>query len=516
MTKSLAAGDVTAVTDGAGVAAPSPRPPLYPLLYQVNTRVWLRQRSDQLGRAATLDDIEEGELDRIAALGFDWVWFLGVWQTGAVGREISRTQPEWRRGFDALLPDLEERDIAGSCFALTGYTVPPALGGEWALQRLRQRLQRRKLRLMLDFVPNHMALDHPWVRERPDLFVQGSEDDRARAPGNYRRLDTAHGPRLLAHGRDPYFPGWPDTVQLDYGKPDTQAAMKAELRRVAERCDGVRCDMAMLILPEVFERTWGIAAAPFWPDAIAQIRQRQPDFLFMAEVYWDLEWTLQQQGFDVTYDKRLYDRLAAGAARPVRDHLRAGLDFQRKSARFLENHDEPRAAHTFSWEKHQPAAIITYLLPGLRFFHQGQLEGRQKFVPVHLCRAPAEAPDAAVQDFYARLLAVLGDTALRQGAWGLLEAAEAWPGNGTWDGFIAFAWAGPKRERVVVAVNYQPTRAQCYVRLPFPELADRAVQLRDLMGPARYDRAGSDLLGRGLYLDLPPWGYHVFTVAPTG
>ena len=129
----------------------------------------------------------------------------------------------------------------------------------------------------------------------------------------------------------------------------------------------------------------------------------------MAEVYWDLEWTLQQEGFAYCYDKRLYDRLKEGKARPVREHLMAGLDYQDKLARFLENHDEPRAAAEFSWPQHRAAAIITFLSPGLRFFHQGQFEGARVRVPVHLSRGPDEPVNAEVQAFYTRLLQVLKD-----------------------------------------------------------------------------------------------------------
>ena len=85
--------------------------------------------------------------------------------------------------------------------------------------------------------------------------------------------------------------------------------MIGELLKIASQCDGVRCDMAMLVLPDVFERTWGRRAPLFWPTATQRVRERVPGFIFMAEVYWDLEWTLQQQGFDYAYDKRLYDRL---------------------------------------------------------------------------------------------------------------------------------------------------------------------------------------------------------------
>ena len=139
--------------------------------------------------------------------------------------------------------------------------------------------------------------------------------------------------------------------------------------------------MAMLVLPDVFQRTWGISTEPFWARATSAVRAQVPDFVFMAEVYWDLEWALQHAGFDFTYDKRLYDRLEHGPARAVREHLYAGLDFQDHLARFLENHDEPRAAATFPPGKHQAAAVITFLAPGLRFFHQGQREGKRDTHP---------------------------------------------------------------------------------------------------------------------------------------
>jgi hypothetical protein len=272
--------------------------------------------------------------------------------------------------------------------------------------------------------------------------------------------------------------------------------------------------MAMLVLPEVFERTWGHRAPPFWPRATGRVRERVPGFCFMAEVYWDLEWTMLQQGFDYAYDKRLYDRLREGHARPVREHLLAGLDFQSKLARFLENHDEPRAAATFAPGMHEAAAIITFLSPGLRFFHQGQFEGRRKRISPHLVRAPLEPSDTALHQFYGSLLAVLRQPTVRDGQWRLLDCTPAWDGNGTWESFIAWSWHARDGQQRLMVVNYAGSQGQCYVPLPFPELHGHAVRLTDLMGPARYDRAGSDLVSRGLYLDLLPWGYHVFEVTP--
>jgi hypothetical protein len=490
--------------------------PMHPSLYEVNTRILL----NELGPGRTLTDVPDAMLDRWAALGFDWVWLLGVWQTGPAGRAVSRSRADWRADFLKVLPDLTDDDICGSPFAVQSYTVHRDFGGDAALASLRRRLADRGLRLMLDFVPNHVALDHRWLGSHPSYFVHGTEADLAREPLNYIRAMTAEGPAVLAHGRDPYFPGWPDTLQLNYRHPGLRDAMKDVLTAIAGRCDGVRCDMAMLVLPDVFLSTWGDRAlpadgespvdAPFWPEAVSHVRGEFPDFLFLAEAYWDLEWRLQQQGFDFTYDKRLYDCLRDRAAPTVRAHLHAADDYQRRSTRFLENHDEPRAAATFPPDVHRAAAVTAFFVPGMRFFHEGQLEGRRIHTSIHLARRAAEPVDPALRDFYDRLLACLRRPEPRDGHWRLLDCRSAWDGNPTADAFLASTWDGAGGRRLLVCVNFGPTQGQCYVLLPLPELRGKTVVLHDLMGAARYEREGDDLVSRGLYLDLPAWGYHVF------
>jgi hypothetical protein len=483
----------------------------------VNTRILLAERGRALKRPATLDDVPDALLDEVARQGFAWIWFLGVWTTGPAARAVSRSRADWRVGFREALPDLREGDITGSPFAIQAYDVAPEYGADAALARLRERAARRGLRLLLDFVPNHVSPDHPWVTEHPEWLVEGAEADLARQPANWVRL----GRRIFAHGRDPYFPGWADTVQLDYRHPGLRGAMLGELRRVAARCDGVRCDMAMLVLPEVFARTWGErspgrpGAAPadgsFWRQAVPAVRAERPGFVFMAEVYWDLEWEMMQQGFDYAYDKRLYDRLREGHAGPVRGHLCASPDFQLRSARFLENHDEPRAAATFPPERHRAAAVLTFFPPGLRFFHEGQLEGRKVHVSMHLGRRPDEPPDLALRAFHERLLAVLARQEVHEGRWMLCDCRAAWEGNPTWRGFVVMAWEGDGRRRLLATVNYGPTQAQCFTQVPFQGLRGKVV-LRDLLGDARYERDASELAAKGLYLDLPPWGRNAFAV----
>ncbi|HET6334205.1 MAG TPA: alpha-amylase family glycosyl hydrolase [Polyangiales bacterium] len=493
-----------------------------PTLYQINTRTWMNELSRKLGRPVTLSDVDDEFIDSLVARGFDWLWPLGVWQTGLVGRSVSRSNPQWVDEFRSVLPDISPQDITGSPFAIRAYRVHEDFGGNAALAQLRMRLKRRGIRLLLDFVPNHTARDHYWVTTHPEYYVDGDEADLEREPHNYARVQTVSGSRVFAFGRDPYFPGWPDTFQLNYRESACRKAMAEELRAVSTLCDGVRCDMAMLLLPDVICRTWGARAlpadgspaidTPFWPEAIAGVREQKPNFLFMAEVYWDREWDLQRQGFDYTYDKRLYDRLCSRNIDSVRSHLLADPEFQSRSVRFLENHDEPRASATFPRDILRAANVIACAVPGLRFFYEGQLEGRRRRVPMHLGRRPDEPVDVDALKFYERLLQIIKRPVLRQGRWRMLTSDAAWVGNPTAHDVLAFSWE-LNGDRVLVAVNYADTRAQCYVRLPWSDLSGRKLSFRDQLSDAKYDRAGEELQARGLYLDVPAWQTHIFEVA---
>jgi glycosidase len=501
--------------------------PRHPLLYQINTRVWLQERGVALGRPATLDDVTDAFLDDVAGMGFDWVWWLGIWQTGRLGRQISRSDPKVQAECHRDLPDMRDEDVCGSPFAITAYRVHEDFGGEAALARLRERLARRGLKLLLDFVPNHTGRDHPWVAAHPEYYVHGSEDDLEREPQNYARVAPGRGGgggAILAHGRDPYFPGWADTFQLDYRHAGLREAQIGELGAVAQRCDGVRCDMAMLLQPQIIERTWGDRALPsdgappkdnpFWPEAIAAIKRRHPTFMFVAEVYWDMEWELQRAGFDFTYDKRLYDRLVAGAATPVREHLWADGAYQDRSLRFLENHDEPRAAAAFPDPAMQrAAAVVAFTSRGMRFFHEGQLEGRRVHVSMHLGRRPWEPVDDDLRGFYLRLLRCLKRPELHEGEWRLANVGEAWAGNPSHQQLIVASWQAGER-RLLVAVNYGPSQAQGHVGAPMSGLQGRAFTLVDLLGDARYERSGDDIAAGRLYVDMPPWGANVFELVP--
>ena len=489
----------------------------YPTVYEINTWAWLSDLSRESGQVVTLGNVPQAELERLAGYGFDALWLMGVWQRSPGGRRVAQQRPDLQAEYRQALPDYTPKDVSGSPYAILRYQVDPALGGDEALAALRRRLRLLGLRLILDFVPNHLAVDHAWLSWHPERLLHGDAADLAQEPGNYFRSDASGQPRVFAHGRDPYFDGWTDTVQLDYRRPDTRRAMTDILLAIAERCAGVRCDMAMLVTRDVFCRTWGGQVDPpqaeFWPAAIAKVKASHPDFLMLAEVYWGMEWELQQQGFDYTYDKCLYDRLLDGDATAVRLHLRANLEHQRRLARFIENHDESRALAALGPQRSRAAATLALTLPGLRLLHEGQLEGRKVKLPVQLGRRPSEPPEPGLEPFYRRLLAALCRPVFHDGDWHLLEPLEAWKGNSSHHAFVAHRWT-LREEHHLVAVNLSSHPAQCFLRLDLPALAGHPWRLQDLLSDAQYARDGDELLAQGLYLNLPSYGCHLFQLQP--
>jgi len=488
----------------------------HPLLLEINTRCWLREGSGPAGHALTLAEVPEAELIRWQSLGFTHIWLMGVWETSPRSRTVALETPGLRAELDRALPGWQDADVAGSPYAVAGYRVADALGGEVALKQLRQRLHDHGLKLVLDFIPNHLGLDHPWLREHPEFFVQSPGPK----PESWR-LETERGAVWIAHGKDPHFPAWTDTAQLDYRQAATREAVRADLESVAARCDGVRCDMAMLVLNDVFANTWaafpgGLAPEPeFWAEAIPAVKRTQPGFLFVAEAYWGLEARLQALGFDFTYDKSLCDLLSERRPADVQRHLLetppGRVD---ASVHFLENHDEPRIASRLDLDAHRAAALVVLGLPGLRLLHDGQMIGARIRTPVQLARRLAEPPEPDLARFYRETLEVLADNDVGRGQGVLLRPRLAWPGNGTHENFVLVQWQTAVPEFDLVVVNLSAQRAQCYAPLSLPALSNYNWSLRDLLGTEVWGRCGTDLERQGLYLDVGPFAAQLFHFQP--
>lgn len=495
----------------------------HPRLLQIDARAWVARLSGRAGRRRTLEDVAPGDIAEIADLGFELVWLTASWTTGSQSRRVWRSSIPTRDLREQLLPDGSDDDIAGSPFAVAAYETADNLGGEAGLATLRQRLSERGIGLILDFVPNHVALDHLWVRRHPEWFVRADAEQRAGDPNAWFEV-RSDGRHWIAYGRDPNFPPWPDAAQLDYRHPDVSNAMVRTLRDIATRADGVVCSEAMLVLDDVFRATWGGRATPvpdpedrshfgeFWWHAATAVREAYPQFILIAEAYWGFEWRLQQLGFDYTFDKPLLDRLVAGDPVSIAGHLRADDGYQRQSVRFLETRIEPRIAGRMEPARHRAAALITATVPGMLLVRDGQIDGARANVPIQLRRGPDEPADADLRDFYTRLLQATSDEAFRLGRAARLDPQAAWPGNATHEGIVARLWVGQRRQLRLAVANLTPEPAQCFVPLPMPDFGGKSVHLEDLLGDDKYVRPGDDLIARGLYLDLPAYGHHLFRI----
>ena len=479
--------------------------PAHPVIYKINTWVWLGELSRRYGETITLDAVSAEEWDALAGLGIDALWLMGVWERSPAGIRIAAQHEGLIADFKRALPDFSPQDNVGSPYCVRSYVVDAHLGGPNGLAEARRMLAERKIRLILDFVPNHIAPDHAWVAQHPEYFIQGDPEDIRKDPGSFILIEN----QVFARGRDPHYPAWPDVVQLNAFHAGARRAMIATVLNIAGQCDGIRCDMTMLMMNPVFARTWGPRAGPepageYWPALIQAVRKNHPDFLFLAEAYWDLEWQLQQQGFDFCYDKRLYDRLEHGNAESVRLHLCAERSYQDKLIRFIENHDEPRAAAAFSAQKAFAAAVTVATIPGARLFHEGQFEGRRIRLPVFMGRRPAEPPDPDIQAFYRMLLNIMKSDCLRNGQWRLCERSGR-PDLAGDEKLVAWSWRDD-REKYLIVVNLSDAPAQGQVRLPWDE--PDGGSWTDLFAGNVYE-----IKGGGLSVDLPAWGFHILTAS---
>lgn len=485
----------------------------WPVLYQARPRRMLQELRERGLPSASLADIPDTWFSNIAAQGFDWIYLLGVWQTGPRSRAVSVSHPSMAHDHPNHLPDWTAADVCGSPFAIQSWTPHDDFGALEGLRGFRDAAGRHGLKLMLDYVPNHVGLDHPWAITHPAWFFSAP----AESPQGVSAASTTEGPWLM-HGKDPYFPPWPDTFQLNLFHPEVRAAQREVIAAMASQCDGLRCDMAMLPLSDVFQSTWGQAASDipgfaadtsdYWPGMINAARDINPCFLFLAECYWDREWDLMCQGFDYCYDKRLYERLAHGNSEEVNGHLKAAPEFRDKCAHFLENHDEPRAATVFG-ERRRAAAVVNYFAPGLRFVHQGQENGLRISDSVHLSRIAHQPSERSEQDFYRRLIRL--SSLASHFSWRLLFPEPAWSGNPTHTHFVAMA-IGEGLSPAVVIANYSSVTSQCHLRW---EWTENPINLVDLMQDfPLVHQSHEEIRKSGLYIDLPPWGYHYISLKP--
>jgi hypothetical protein len=477
------------------------------LLYEIITRCWLRDLSRRCKSPVHLGNVPDSEFDSWKKIGVTHLWLMGVWSTGPKSRQAFLNLPDTETRVRSVLPDWTPEDVAASPYAIASYTVPESFGGNVGLRSFREALRQRGIKLILDYVPNHLGLDHPWLAECPELFVQAEQP----APGLFP-VEAGRHHHWIAHGKDPYFPSWIDTAQLDLRLEAAQRATIAELRTIATQCDGVRCDMAMLALSEVFESTWRHlpprgpkAVTEFWPRAISSVNDES--FLFIAEAYWDLEPRLLELGFHFAYDKRVTDYIVEQQWNHLSDHLANRGDASlRRSVHFLENHDEPRIASRLPFEQHNLAAFLISALPGMWLIHDGQLRGYTAHAPVQLARLPDEPGVPRIAEMYQRLI----ETIRHEGAGhGDARIILTHP-------IIAVLWSAAEDHHVLALINGQDTSFHAHIEIPFHSRPG-AVWRFDvpLCGPAGR-RAHPTLKDGFLDTMLPPRSFELILLRSAG
>jgi hypothetical protein len=484
-----------------------------PVIYEINTAVWLNGLSAQLGRPVTLASVPDAIVDALAAPGVTMIWLMGIWERSAYSRRHALI---YKHEYQAALPDLTDADVIGSAYSIRAYEVAEAFGGRAALAVFREQLRARGLQLMLDYVPNHVGPDHAWVEE-PGFVIRGKAADADQRPGDFFRHRLASGQSVvLAHGRDPYFPGWADTAQLNAFNPALRAEVRRTLLDIASQCDGVRCDMAMLFLNDIFASTWAgyVRQKPrkeFWAEIIPAVRAEHPAFFFLAEVYWGKEGELLALGFDSVYDKVFYDRLAASDARGLHEHLLAPRAYQQHVMRFTENHDEPRAWTAFGPQRVYPALTVLLTLPGGILLHDGQLTGRSAKLPVQITRAPQEPEHPALRDYTLQLLRETTDPVYHEGDFVVFALQAGGPHDPTYASLLAYGWHLQNDGYRLVVVNLGGQHAYGRVDLsPWLGISGRSWRLFDVIDGAEYVRRGDELSQGGLYVSLEACEAHVF------
>ena len=484
---------------------------LNPKLFEINTRVWIKQ----FDKGTKLTDIPTEIWKSFADKGINIIWLMGIWKTCTGLIEKCCFSADLVASYSRSLDDWSKEDVIGSPFSIDDYSLNPDFGSNEDLIKLKETLNSLGLKLFLDFIPNHFGAETKWLKDKSEIFLQADTELYEKDPFTF----FANNSRYFAHGRDPLFPAWTDTVQVNYFNTDAREFMTEILLNLTEVCDGVRCDMAMLPLNNVFENTWlGVLnkskfkkpKTEFWETAIKSVKEKSPDFVFMAEAYWDLEWDLQQLGFDFTYDKRFTDRLSSGDVQGVKAHLNADKEFQEKSVRFLENHDETRAVCKFGKKQTFAASVLMSTIQGMKLFYEGQFEGRKIRLPVQLGREPFEKVSRSLKDHYDKILNMTKSEIFINGDWSMLNPLPVSGSDSTFESIFAWQWK-LKDERRVIVVNYSGNPAYC--RLKFDLLTETGdLILNDLLNGVSYNRSKKEIISTGLFIELKCYQSHIFSI----
>lgn len=392
-------------------------------VYLVNTRLWLRELKNRYGEEMTIGQIPEEEWKKILE-NYGVIWLMGIYKPSEKGRDVAKIHQE---NYRYALSDINEEDIVASPFAIVDYSPNPGISRDWEeWDEVLNKLNLMGKKVLIDFIPNHTAIDHRWVKDHPEYYIQVSQEIYESNKKDFCPVIKKNGDiKYLAHGRDPYCGSWEDTLQLNYANPGLQEEMKKILVELVNHSDGVRCDMAMLPTPETFLRTWGWALTDeernfiknndFWEKAVPAAKEAakligKDGFIMIAEAYWDRQ-SLEKQ-FDYIYNGDLYQHLkqitnGLCSSEGLKMHLKQILARESgyQDLIYIENHDEDRAVRGIKKEFSKAAVTLLALMnKSLFLINQGQEMGFNIRPPMQIGRFPKENPDEEMVRFYKDLL----------------------------------------------------------------------------------------------------------------
>jgi glycosidase len=490
------------------------------LIYQIDIREFIYRLRTEKNKNLKLTEIPDDFFSELQSLGIEFFWPIGIYEPSKASREISISMKELHRKYNESLLDWKEEDIIGSPYAITNYKIKKDFGGEEDFKKFRKKLKDKfNIKLILDFVPNHFAIDSPVVQKHPEFFIQAPKNYDKINLNDFITLKIKDKEILFAHGKEPYSPAWKDTLQLDYRSKKVRNFMIKELIKLSQKCDGVRCDMSMLLLSDIFYNNWKNfplpddyvpAAKEFWFDAIRKVKQLNPEFIFIAEVYWNRENDLINLGFDYVYEKFLYDLLIKSDITLIKEYIKQIFSYNRNRLLFLENHDEQRSAFVFENEKLKALATLIYTLPAMKLIYDGQLEGRKFHHAIQLQRLQKEELNGELKNFYKLLFTSIIKSSIPTGYFKILQPIPAWEGNPAHLNFIIYLYENDKMQKDLVVINLSPFQSQCRVKIETYDIAGKKFLIKDRLSSEEYLRDGDEMFYQGLYLDLRPYQSQIF------
>lgn len=402
-------------------------------LYLINTRLWL----NDLG-VESISNVSDTEWENLFEM-YDNFWFMGIYKPSQKGQENAKKY--WEQ-YQYYLPDIDkEKDVVSSPFAVPEYCPNPAIADNWQVwDKMVEELNRRGKKVFIDFVPNHTALDHPWVESHPEYYVQGNKQQYLDNPDHFVEIADNQGQiRYFAHGKDPYFDPWSDTLQLNYANLELQKRMEEELINLSKHADGFRCDMAVLVTPDVFLKTWGNYLSDeerqnlesslqnrddeeqkldysFWKRVVPRLKEAttmdgKKGFELIAEAYWEVDKI--EKYFDFIYNHDLYKQIVETLGNRPNTELKSHLDYllrnpeknKKRWVVYTENHDEKRAVDAMDEQFSKPAAVLSAMIKDSIFMiNQGQEIGCQYRAPMQVLRPRKETVNERMVKFYDDLM----------------------------------------------------------------------------------------------------------------